>query len=81
MKNDKPFEFPETILNSINECTNGFALVICNEDGSLSLFHKADNEVNFLAMVEQLRHFVNAVDMSSSQSLMQEMFGQEESEE
>ena len=59
MKKSASFEFPAAILNQINECSQGFFLVVINDKGEFENYFNADSPVHELGLI-------NYVDVKSS---------------
>lgn len=84
MKESKPFEMPPAVLKQVLECSDGGALVAwIDQKGEVNLFHSAETETKFLALITHLTHFTNAIHSISTDSIVSDMMSDElpESEE
>lgn len=51
-KNTKKFQFPQALLNQINECSKGFMLFAIDEDGQVQVYESKNIEsVSYLGLV------------------------------
>lgn len=53
----KKFKFPIAVLNQINECSNGFFLVVVNEKKEFEVFQNLENPVTQLGLINFLEIF------------------------
>lgn len=63
-KKAKKFKFPVALLNQINECSNGFFLVIVNENKEFEVFQNLENPITHLGMINFLEIFSNSMQTS-----------------
>ncbi len=54
MKRARKFKFPRTVLNSINECTQGYFLLTINGDREFEVYQNLNDSVDHLAVVSFL---------------------------
>lgn len=54
MKKPRKFKFPTAVLNSINECTQGYFLVTITSDREFEVFQNIGDTVDHLSMIHFL---------------------------
>lgn len=75
MKNDKPFELPESILNQLNETTLGFVLCYVDSQGNPQLSMQFDNFSFMLALQSTLKNWIEAHEIVNRDMNVNEIIG------
>lgn len=67
-KNKKGFVFPDNILRTIDECSNGgFVLFTFNENGIPIVHYTFDNQASALALEKHIELWIDAINNLNSQ--------------
>lgn len=84
-REEKPFEFPKTLLNSIDECSaGGFLLFTINESGQIEPFMSFNSEITARAITDYCGDFAKSfkeINNAGMISSMSETFDSEEEDE
>lgn len=63
MINKKKFNFPDSLLKQLDECSfGGYILFNFNSKGDPQVFTKFDNQMNAMALLYYLGSWINTVD-------------------
>ena len=63
MTNKKKFNFPESLLKQLDECSfGGYILFNFNSKGDPQVFTKFDNQMNAMALLYYLGSWISTVD-------------------
>jgi hypothetical protein len=64
----KSFQIPESLLNQLNEFTNGFLLIAINDKREFEVYHKTDGVADYMGLV----NFADIVSGQMQQSLRED---------
>jgi len=74
MKPEKPFEFPKSLLNQIDECSaGGFLLFVINQQGQVEPFVGFGSEVAARSIISYSEDFSKAFREANVQGLLDSM--------
>ena len=63
MTNKKKFNFPDSVLKQIDECSfGGYVLFNFSNKGDAQVFTKFDNQINAMALLYYLNTWIQSVD-------------------
>ena len=76
MKKGVPFKFPKSVLNQVEECSNGgYMLFVFNSDGEPTIYSKADSAPHSYAMHYFIENFAKATEAQNLETALQAMDG------
>lgn len=76
MKREKPgHQFPENLLNQINEHTAGFVLFTIDVNGNPCVYNKFDNQMGEMGLQNFIRHYADAIETAHSNGVFASILG------
>jgi len=77
MRKKQGHEFPESLLNQINENSAGFVLFTIDADRKPCIYSKIDNSIDDIGIHNFIRHYADSIETSHSNSVYTSVVGEE----
>lgn len=78
MRKKQPHQFPESLLNQINENSSGFVLFTIDQDRKPCVFARLDNSIDDIGIHNFIRHYAESIETAHSNSVYTSITGDED---